>query len=348
MDSSLGSDTNTRVAVGEVLTYEVAVTLPEGNIEGLVIRDEDLDADEVLTLLAGEVVSIGGNSASGARQGGNLAAPGGGDLPAGVAVGSSASAAGNTVTFDFGDVTNTADGAEDAQDQIVVRVRGVVANDGSNTAGDTLTNTATVAFGPGGSRLERTATEEVTLLGPSLTFTHNATAVSGAGSVESGNVLGADAGDVITYQLVVNHDGTAAGNSDTPAYNLDLTDTLPTAPGTTFNDDASFSADCQTPTSGADGTTAGTVDVSVARLEPGDTCTVTYTVTVDADAAPSTTDETTVSLGYASTPGGVDETPRAYTEADQTSSVSTAAPTLAKTIDTTSFRGRQRHRRCGG
>ena len=334
--TSLNADTSSDVVIGEVITYEIVTTLPEGEIENLTITDADLDPTESLTLLDGTVISIGGNTTAGARQGGNLSALPGGDLPAAVAVNSVTTAAANAVSFDFGDVKNTADGAETDADRIVVRVRAIVSDDVSNTAGDTLTNTATITYGPGGSEVNRTATADVTIKEPDLSFTKNATSVVGAGTVTAGNVTGADAGDVITYEITISHDGTAAANTDTPAYNLSLTDTLPNAPATTYNNDASFSANCQAPTSAANGATAGTIDFSVARLDPATTCTITYSVTLNADVAPSATGNNSASLSYASSPGSTDETPRTYTETNQNSSVTTASPVITKVINTTS------------
>ena len=297
--------------MGEVITYTLTATFPEGKTGSVALVDSETDADGILTLLDGEVVSVGGQlSSTGTLE-----------------VGDTVSASGGTVTFDFGTVTNTTTGATGngtAEDQVVVQVRAVVSADASNAAGDVLTNAGTLNYD---ASLSVSDTQDVTVVEPALSFAKKATSITGAGSVTAdGDVTSADIGDVVTYQIVVSHDGTAAADTDTPAFNVLVSDTLPTVPDTAFVSTTSFSAGC----SGATGTAApgagADVDFTVERIDVGDTCTVTYTATVQAGGAVGAN---AAALEFDTTPGTGDETPRTNSSVpDESASITLVQPVV--------------------
>ncbi|PIE39273.1 MAG: hypothetical protein CSA53_02350, partial [Gammaproteobacteria bacterium] len=116
----------TDATIGEEIEYFLTMTFDEGDTNNVELRDtlQD-DAAGVLQYLSASVYSVGGNI--------TVSSP----TPV---------VAGNSVTFAFGDVSNTPDGLNDTNDQIVVRVTARVVNDPRNVDGDVLNNAAVLTF----------------------------------------------------------------------------------------------------------------------------------------------------------------------------------------------------------
>ncbi|MEL6644184.1 MAG: isopeptide-forming domain-containing fimbrial protein [Pseudomonadota bacterium] len=192
--SSNPDTVGTDLAIGEEVTFEIVVTLPEGNSEDVVLQDVLPTTPGTLQFVSANVVSIGDN----------ITGP---DLPPTI------TNAGATTTFDFGDLNNFVDLTLDPDDLITVQVTALVTDIAANEAGDALTNTATLFFTDGnGNPADVSDTATVDLVEPSLDIDKVASPTTG------------DAGDVITYTV------TSTNSGDAPAYDIVIDDDL-AAPG---------------------------------------------------------------------------------------------------------------------
>ncbi len=206
------------VVVGETVTYLVTLRLPEVTTN-LVISDF-LPVSEGAPPSAGDMRLI---SASLVRIGANIT---GASMPAigspGVQSDSNGDGIVNTVSWNFGTVTNLADNVQDADDLIIVEVVARVINVTANQPGDRLINTGQAQFSKAdGSNGLVTQTETIQIVGPELAITKTPSVPSG------------DAGDIVTYTVTVNHvvlPGSPASTAD--AYGVVIDDLL--TPGLTL------------------------------------------------------------------------------------------------------------------
>ena len=190
---------NADLAIGEEVTYEIVVTLPEGTTTA-VLTDDLPVAPGLLALISSRVVSIGANLS-------------GAGLPA---VGASGLASDfnlvdgydDRVVFDFGTVLNMPDGTVDGADRIVVEVIAQAVNVLANQNGDVLTNTATLNYGSG----SLADTESVDVVEPELDL------------AKSPDDFTPYFGQTLTYSLTLAHLGT----STSEAMEVVGTDVLPT------------------------------------------------------------------------------------------------------------------------
>lgn len=179
----------TRYAIGDEVTYRVEMSVPAGTTTNVSIAD---------TLPPGLAFVPG--SASVSTSGGpvSTSSPG---APPGVA--------GQVVTFDFGTVTGTAAG------RLAVVYRAVVTNVPGNQRDAVLVNAATLSYFdvPTGAMVSVEAANPpaISVAEPNLEI---------AKTVEAGAV-GADAGDEITFRIVIENLGNAT------AHRVDLRDLLP-------------------------------------------------------------------------------------------------------------------------
>ncbi len=152
-------------SVGDIVTYEVVVTVPEGRHDPVVLEDV---LDTGLVYAGGDSVTLDGVTVSGSVT----AAP-----------------TGTGVSWSFGEVDNPDD--DDATPETLTVVYDArIANLGAAQAGVGLDNTVTIGHDGGTSD---TASEQVTVLEPLLTMT------------ATPDDLAADAGDVVSFQVCVAH-----------------------------------------------------------------------------------------------------------------------------------------------
>ncbi|MCH5374964.1 MAG: isopeptide-forming domain-containing fimbrial protein, partial [Planctomycetes bacterium] len=182
----------TDLAIGEIVTYNLLITVPEGTTP-LVLTDQlPTGAAGEMQIVSSQVLTIGGNIT------GSLLNPG----DAGTTTSPS------SVEFDFGTVVNAPDNAETPADLITVQVVAQVLNRPVNVAGKDLVNEATLDY-----QLDtRTATAVAEVVEPDLEITKE---VVGDDSL--------DANQTVTYQVTLRHTNT----STAIAFNIDVTDTLP-------------------------------------------------------------------------------------------------------------------------
>jgi len=267
---SLGSGAfdpaNPDVAIGGTITYRLTATLSEGT-QRLVIADT-LPAG--LVFESGRVLSVGAG------------------LPPSL-LGTTPTAAGQAVAFDFGVVVNT--GNNEAGDgRVVVEVVARVADVPGNAAGTVLANagTATVTSPtdparPGGTETAADSTA-ADVVAPALVLDK----VAPPGFARPG--------ETVTYTLTLAH----APGSTAPAHDLVIADALGDA-------NLALVAGSVTTTAGTvvTGNTAGDTTIAVAldALAVGQTVTVSFSVRI-ADAAPAGgTVLNTATAGFDTNPG---------------------------------------------
>jgi LPXTG-site transpeptidase (sortase) family protein len=202
LDSQLhGVTTLPDVAIGEILTYEVVLTVPDGSMPGLHLVDsldrglgfvdcESISATGLTTTVVGGFSTI-------------CSSPAVSELPVGSAAEEDQ---GRQIDFDFGTLANNTGNAVD----LVLRYQVAVLDSINNQSDSTppLNNQAEWAWDSGSLSDQAVG---VTILEPDLNLQKNA----------SPTVL--YPGQITTFTLVVDHDA----GSQTPAYNLVLTDIIP-------------------------------------------------------------------------------------------------------------------------
>ncbi|MEI6077081.1 MAG: hypothetical protein WCS94_15985, partial [Verrucomicrobiota bacterium] len=205
--TSVASSPGTNVVIGEKVTYDILVNLPEGVTKGLNIID---------TLPSGlrlDTVQVVTNAGSGLNASTLLGANFNGYTsnssisPALPITGPA------TITLGFGDTTNLADVAVN-DNAFVVRLTATVLDIAGNVSGATAANTATLTYT--NQSYTNTVTDAnpandptIKVMEPALTLTKTVPATQ------------FDAGDLVTYTLNI------ANNSQQMAYDLSVTDALP-------------------------------------------------------------------------------------------------------------------------
>lgn len=197
--------------IGEIVTYRLTVTVPEGVTPSLIISDLLPESGRMQLFPSGgaaaRVISVGSNI-----QGALLDAGKPGVVTGG----------GRTTTFNFGTITNLPDNVTNEKDQIVIEVDAQVMDVAANKAGGTLTNTGLLSYRVGNSTV--TARDAVTadivepVLETSKQVREQSTPASGAV-----DLLRVDIGDTLVYRVAVRH----APSSTGPAFSVKIADTLP-------------------------------------------------------------------------------------------------------------------------
>ncbi len=195
--------------IGEILTYEITVTLPEGMVDNVVIVDT-LSAGLDFQDLSGTTVTAALRSASGSSV---IFDPALGGTITGTAstIGSL-----RQVEFDLGDLTVAGDntGNFDApvldtlqgDDQFIIEYRAVVldipANDSINSAAETFENTAVLNYTNRTADIETgpVSGDEVTLVEPDVLVTKTVN-----GLFDGVALSNVDAGDPVSYEIKVEH-----------------------------------------------------------------------------------------------------------------------------------------------
>jgi uncharacterized repeat protein (TIGR01451 family)/fimbrial isopeptide formation D2 family protein len=191
VDSSLddtgmtaGDPTLRDLTIGETVTYELTLVFPEGVTGNAVLVDSLPDVMEAI----GAVVTATGNNVSTTLPG----TPVFEDLQ-------NSDGIDDTVTFDFGDVTNTPDGIDDANDRLTVQIVARIVDVPANVGGNVLVNNA--QFTHDGGSLSDDA--DIEIVEPQTDLTKS------MGPVTDGTVR---------ISLTIDNTGTA------PAYDLSVED----------------------------------------------------------------------------------------------------------------------------
>ena len=300
------------VLIGEVVTYRVTATLPEGSTPQVVISDTLPYTNGVMQLVSASVISVGGNLSP------TTASP----VPT-ISDAQLADGIDDTVSFDFGATTNTADGVSDGNDQIVVEIVALLRDLPANTNGDALTNTALVQFGPG---LNASANAIIDVVEPQLQI------------AKTGDVSSGDAGDTVLFTLLVSH----ASGSRADALDAVLSDVIPA--NMSYVGGSLVHTGGVAPTSFAEA--AGTITAVWDSLPLGQTSTLQFSVTLDNTVVPGTTETNTADVDWTSLTADGDPNERVYTASDnhgvlitQSGLIKTVFSTSEPSTGTTQFGG---------
>jgi uncharacterized repeat protein (TIGR01451 family)/fimbrial isopeptide formation D2 family protein len=303
-----GSDSDPDLTIGETVTYQITVTFREGLTRGAVIRDNLPTGTAVLGLVSSRIVSIGANLSFSAATP-TVGQPG-------AASDTNSDGVLDRVEWTLNNVTNTADNVSSAADTIVVevvaRVLNVAANSGLAPTQDlNVINTAQIRYTDSGGTLRtQSSTATVDLVEPRLTINKTVSPTS------------ADAGDTVTYTVVITNTGTA------PAFNVVITDPMTaTAP---------LVAGTVTTTAGTivTGNTVGdtTIRVEISPLAVSGSVTITYQALILPSAFPGQQIINTASQTFNSMP---DNSGRPGSGSDP-ATVTVLTPDLTKNIIDTS------------
>ncbi len=252
----------TQAHIGEVVTYQVVITLPEGvssNVSFTDLLDNGLAFTDVVSITpsSGDVTTDAAGGFPGVLAGAAFSPSGGG-----------AHQLDRFLTLDFGNVTN-ANTNNAVAETITIVYRARVLNWTNNDRGDNRNNRARWTWdnpNGGGTTFVQDNAPNVQIVEPELQI------------VKSLSSPVADAGDTLTVTLDISHTG--ASNAD--AFDVTLEDILPT--GFTFA--GGFAIAGLAPTT-APAHAGGTVTAGWTSLPEGATAQITFQVTVDATVEPT-------------------------------------------------------------
>jgi large repetitive protein len=274
--------TSPAVAIGEVVTYRVVVTVPEGTTGPATLTDA-LPAGLAFVGCDGITVSSGALVTS--LPGGF---PDACDPPLNPTVlPATGAGGGRTAAFNLGTITNT-DRDNTTLETLTLEYRASVINAAANVRGTTLVNAATVAWNDGvANRSVTDAADAIRVVEPRLALNKTVNPTSG------------DAGDTLTYQIVVTNP-VAAPNGAT-AFEASLADMIPA--GLTYVPSSLQRTAGTAPTTL--GEASGVISATWTTFASGGTTTLQYQATVDAGVTPGQVITNTASAAWSSLPGTV-------------------------------------------
>ncbi len=300
------------LGIGETITYEFVLTIPEGSVADVVLIDT-LPAG--MEYVSSEVVRIGDVTTAGANGpadniDGSLLNVG----DAGVNSG------GQDTVFDFGDLTNALDLTADSKDEIVIHMTARLTADAGVDTSDTMTNIGVLSFTDGNGDVTTVQDDaSVEVVEPDVTIDKTvAPATADAGDVVSYEVTVTNEGDGPAYDMIVNDDGADSNVTAIPAsLNVDLFEddgVTPYVPVGAVS--AAFNG-------------AGELQVVIPDLPAGFIAVITYDATVEDSVLFSTAYTNTAEVErYDSNPAGDENTPPANPEEERTYTGPTATAEL--------------------
>jgi large repetitive protein len=274
------------VAIGEIVTYELVLTLPEGTMPNVALADV-LDAGLALVNFVSITPSSGDVTTS---------IPGVPDGFAQILAAANAGIPGNdsSFTLNFGTLIN-ANTDNDVTETLTVVYRAVVLNTIANARGFSLDNDATFTWAQGGAS---DSADPVVIVEPTLAID----------KLNGDPILG-QAGDVITFQIVVQH----APGSDADAFDVVLTDLIDSVANKMTYVAASVSvvdAGGAVQAPGSPDESGGDLVITWTDFPLGASSTITFDVTLDITVNPEETLTNEASVTWTSLPGDV-TTPQA-------------------------------------
>ncbi len=204
------TNSNTEAVVGELVTYEIVITVPEGTTYGAAITDT-LDAGLAFVGVVSVTTSAGVTIEFSPEVGVDV-------NPDNTTV----SPAGGQVVFNLGNLVN-ANTDNGATETITIRYTAVVLNTVGNQTGQLLDNNAELDWD---NELagddDSDASDPITVIEPTLSvnkLVENITSPQGPA-----NTVRGDAADIIQYSITINNGNVG---SDTTAYEVSLNDVIP-------------------------------------------------------------------------------------------------------------------------
>lgn len=315
------------VTIGETITYEITTTFAEGTTLNAVLGDIVSSADGAIDLVSAEITAIGGDLTLG-----NAAITVGSriDLPG---------SADTTASFNLGNVVNDGDNDVDGGDRITMTVVARATNATEerfdaggnslgffyvNDRGDELSNTGQLTYTDGdGVSQSVSDIETVDVLIPDLDI------------VKSVSPSTADAGDIVSYDIVVRH----SALSDVATFDLQISDLLDS---NIVLDAGTFSISTTEAATGPatstmnivvnEGNVVGdtSIDVEIDQFDLGDIVRISFDARIVDDVPAGLIIPNTASVTHDTLPGSSTESAN-FSENDS-ANVRIDAPGLTKTI----------------
>ncbi len=288
------------VGIGELVTYTLTATVPEGEIPHASMTDQ-LESGLVFAGCSSVIAYSNGAVTTDVTT--DLAPSDFGGVCQTTEV-SGVSNGGTTINFDLGTITN-ANRVDGDIETLVITYQAAVTNIASNQSGTLLNNAAEFLMdedGAGGNdpvSLGTDAADDVTVVEPAITLNKVASPSS------------TDAGNTVTYTVTVTN-GNAA--TDTDAYELEWTDTLPS--GMTYVPNSLATGTCAAAPDSLDDSAAPTLTASWSTFPKNTSCEITFDATVDYSVNPGETLTNTANAEWTSMPGDVTDVAGTYSTDD--------------------------------
>ncbi|WP_116366468.1 isopeptide-forming domain-containing fimbrial protein [Parahaliea mediterranea] len=301
------------LAIGELVTFELVLTVPESPVDALRVVDRMPATQVVLELVSTRQISHGADVfPEGGVQGDAL-------VPViNAFVDTNGDGINDSVELDYGNVGRAINSITDEDDRIRIEVVAKVLDRAANRNNDRDQNTATVSYAvdASGTRNHRSDTYGVEVVEALLNIEKTA---------EQSEV---EAGDIVNYRLRVVH----ANASRTDGMDVLLEDALPPeltlVPGTLTANRCSVAPDTLSET-------GNTISAGWARFPLDADCEIEFQAEVGVPALTGSVIPNTGELAWTSLPGEGDADDRPYTTSDQWDVV-VSNPGLEKAITATS------------
>jgi fimbrial isopeptide formation D2 family protein/uncharacterized repeat protein (TIGR01451 family) len=207
----VGNNLANQATIGEIVTYTVTMTVPEGVMNTAQIADtmaEGLAFVRLVSVTSSDPTDLTFTNAFGT-------------LPAASPSNVSVANSGRNVTFNFGTMTN-ADRDNTVNETITLVYEAIVVNVPVNQAGQTRTNSAQLSWQNNATTVAAAAASNVTIVEPTLTTGKHVRNVTRSGSFAA--TTSGDNQDVMEYQITITN-GDATG--DTTAFDVTFSDVIP-------------------------------------------------------------------------------------------------------------------------
>jgi len=276
------SNSNTQAVIGELVTYTVTLTVPEGDTPDAQLVDT---LDSGLAFVDCQSIS---NSAGVST-----------DLSGGFSVACSSPVvtdSGRTVTFNLGNITN-ANTDNAVAETITLTYRAVVLNVSGNQAGTLLNNSARLSWSNG----------SVTASAPNVTVIEPVIQIA-----KSVSPTVTDAGNTVAFTVTL----TNPVSGSTTAYDVQWSDTIPGGLSYVTGSLNLGSCTASTPPTLNDAG-APALSGSGGVFQPGQSCTITFDATVQYAVSPGQTITNTAEVRWSSLSGTVNDRSPYNTDSDE-------------------------------
>jgi len=250
------------LTIGEKLTYQMVMTLPFGQTQNVVITD----------LLPAGLTPLNEPNSIRVSKGSDLAV-----------TSQVISISGQTVTVNFGNVTNSTDGTPGPEDRITIEVDARVKDLPGLVAGDKIINAAQADFKIGSRTGSLTAAASAEVVEAKLAIDKQVTPTTVA------------LGETFTYSVILSHEAA----STAPAYNVVVKDLL-SDPNLRLQAGSVLASAGVVQTGNAPGDK--NIQIDLAKLMPGEVLRVSFQAKVETMPLPNGLVSNTATFRFVSTP----------------------------------------------
>lgn len=282
---------DTEVVIGEIVTYRLTSTVPEGNVPGAFVTDH---LDSGLAFLSCTSVTTSSTDVTTDLPGETIEF----DSVCATTEASGVTNNGQDIRFDLGNITN-ANRDDATPETITIVYQVVVLNVIGNQGGTLLDNAAEFYMNDGGGDtfLDNASAPEVLVIEPVVTTDKTASPDT------------TDAGNTVTFQV------TFSNTSEAEAFDITWSDTVPAE--MTYVTGSLVAGACPATTFTVSEATAPTLTGYISDLDVGETCTLTFDADVLYSVTPGYVITNSVETRWTSLPGVVANRSTYNTESDE-------------------------------